>query len=123
MSIETLLQNLIDAVNANTAAIKAAGTGAAATAEAPTATAEKQTRTRAKKDEAAKPAGPKHTKAEMQAALNEVREAMGTAKAKELIKNAGFDKLADVTEDKFDELYDAAKALLAAEEGDEGEDL
>lgn len=117
MSIETLLQNLIDAVNANTAAIKAAGT--AATAETPTATAEKQTRTRAKKDEAAKPAGPKHTKAEMQAALNEVREAMGTAKAKELIKNAGFDKLADVTEDKFDELYDAAKALLAAEEGED----
>lgn len=112
MSIETLLQNLIDAVNANTAAIKGAPAAASTAPAADNApAAEKQTRSRAKKEEA-KSTGPKHSKAEMQAALNEVREALGTAKAKELIKNAGFDKLADVTEDKFDELYDAAKALL-----------
>ena len=38
------------------------------------------------------------------------------------IKAAGFDKLGDVTEDKFDELYEAAKAKMAELEGDDGEE-
>lgn len=117
MSIETLLQNLIDAVNANTAALQGAGKPVAAA----TGDAEKTTRTRTKKEETKAPASTR-SKAEMQAAVNEVKEALGTAKAKELIKKAGFDRLADVTEDKYDELYDSAKALLTTDGVGEQED-
>ncbi|MCB1865152.1 MAG: hypothetical protein KDG50_06950 [Chromatiales bacterium] len=64
---------------------------------------------------------PKHSKAEMQAAVNEVKEKLGTPAAKELIKSVGFEKLAEVTEDKFDALYEAAKAKVADDGDGEGE--
>ena len=51
-----------------------------------------------------------------------MKENFDVATAKALIKEAGFDKLGDVTEDKFDELYEAAKAKMAELEGDDGEE-
>jgi hypothetical protein len=124
MSIELKIDALIAALEANTAALQGAG-GAAKTGASSDAAgaAEKTTRTRTTKAKDEPKAASKRSKAEMQAALNEVREALGTAKAKGLIKGAGFDKLADVTEDKFDALYDAAKALLDTDgAGEETED-
>jgi type IV secretory pathway TrbL component len=110
MSIETLLQDLTAAVQANTAALQGKAHATAGKAETKATTG--------KTDKAASANKSKISKAEMQAALNKVKEEKGTAAAKKLIANAGFDKLAEVSEDKYQELYDAAKAEL----GEGGDD-
>lgn len=128
MSIETKIDELIAALNANTAALKGAGTGEtkAAAAETKAAAAEtkaeKTTKSKSEKAEKAEKAKSTHTKAEMHAAVNEVKEQFGTKVAKELIASVGFEKLAEVTDDKVDELYLAAKAKLegGAGESDDG---
>lgn len=121
MSIETKIDELIAALNANTAALKGAGTGETKAAAAETK-AEKTTKSKSEKAEKAEKAKSTHTKAEMHAAVNEVKEQFGTKVAKELIASVGFEKLAEVTDDKVDELYLAAKANLegGAGESDDG---
>ena len=124
--LEQKIEALTTAVEALTAILTSQG-GAAATTAAPAATvkteekapaaADKPKRTTTTKATAVADK-PKHTKAEVQAAVNEVKENFDVATAKALIKEAGFDKLGDVTEDKFDELYEAAKAKMAELEGD-----
>ena len=122
--LEQKIEALTTAVEALTAILTSQGGAAAAAPAAATAAktedkapaaADKPKRTTTKAAAADKP---KRTKAEVQAAVNEVKENFDVATAKGLIKAAGFDKLGDVTEDKFDELYEAAKAKMAELEGD-----
>lgn len=123
MSLEQAIEALTAAIQANTAALQAISAGSTKDSEA-TAKPEKASSAKA----AAKPAPaaksePKRTRAEMQAAVNEVKERKGIKAAKGLIKRAGFDKLADVTEDKYEELYEAAKRELEADDGAEEDGL
>lgn len=118
MTIEAKLDALTAAILGLTAAITSgASAGAAAGKTDKAAAIEKKADKPAATEKKAKPS---ISKAEMQAAVNEVKENFDTATAKALIKAAGFDKLADVTEDKFQELYDAAKEKIA-ELGGSGE--
>lgn len=116
--IEQKIEALTNAIVALTAAITVAGGAPAAAAPAAPAKPAKS-----EKPAAPAKAAPKHSKGEMQAAVNEVKENFDTATAKALIKAAGFDKLADVTEDKFDEIYDAAKAKMEELSGGSGDGL
>ena len=121
--LEQKIEALTTAVEALTAILTSQGGAAAAAPAAATAakTEDKAPAAADKPKRTAKPAAadkPKRTKAEVQAAVNEVKENFDVATAKGLIKAAGFDKLGDVTEDKFDELYEAAKAKMAELEGD-----
>lgn len=56
----------------------------------------------------------KFSKADMQSALNEVKEKLSTAEAKKLIKEVGgADKMADITDPAtIDKVYEAAKKVL-----------
>lgn len=121
--LEQKIEALTTAVEAMTAILTSQG-GAAAAAPAAATAAKTEDKAPAAADKpkrttkAAAADKPKRTKAEVQAAVNEVKENFDVATAKALIKDAGFDKLGDVTEDKFDELYEAAKAKMAELEGD-----
>lgn len=121
--LEQKIEALTTAVEALTAILTSQG-GAAAAAPAAATAAKTEDKAPAAADKpkrttkAAAADKPKRTKAEVQAAVNEVKENFDVATAKALIKDAGFDKLGDVTEDKFDELYEAAKAKMAELEGD-----
>ena len=121
--LEQKIEALTVAVEALTAILTSQG-GAAAAPAAAAKTEEKAPVADKPKRTTKAPAAdkPKYTKAEVQAAVNEVKENFDVATAKALIKAAGFDKLGDVTEDKFDELYEAAKAKMAELEGDDGEE-
>ena len=125
--LEQKIEALTTAVEALTAILTSQG-GAAAAAPAAATAAKTEDKAPAAADKpkrttkAAAADKPKRTKAEVQAAVNEVKENFDVATAKGLIKAAGFDKLGDVTEDKFDELYEAAKAKMAELEGDDGEE-
>ena len=93
MSLETSIDALTKAIEANTAALKSGG-GASYTA--------------------------KHDKSKMQAALSEVKEKLGTPAAKAMIKDVGGkDKMADITDPAtIDKVYEAAtKALAEAADG------
>lgn len=111
MSLEQKIEALTAALEANTAALLGGGKAAASitTGKKETAAGKKETVEKSKST---------RSKAEMQAAVNEVKEAKGTKAAKQIIADVGFEKLAEVTEDKYDALYDAAKKLLEGE--DEG---
>lgn len=60
------------------------------------------------------------TKAQVTAVMQEVKETFDTATARSILKAHGFDKLADVTEESYQDLYDAAKAKIEGE-GEEGD--
>lgn len=112
MSLEQKIEALTAAVEALTVAMKAGG-AASSSADKPTGT--KTTKTT--KAEYV----PQHSKEEMQAAMAEVKDKLGVAKAKEIRGEVGkADKLADITDPKvIDAVYEAAKAALeAAEEED-----
>lgn len=105
MSLEQAIQALTEAVNANTAALK----GGKALAGGKTEPAKEKTGYEAK-----------YSKADMQAALNEVKEKVSTADAKKIIKEVGgADKMADITDPAtIDKVYEAAKGKL--KEADDG---
>lgn len=125
-----MLEQKIEALTEEIAKLtKLLASGASVGGSSSTATAGKATGTAAGKAAAGKATGKtaggaksKHTRAEMQAALNEVKENFDTETAKALIKAAGFAKMADIPDDMIDEVYDAAKAKMAELEGggDEG---
>lgn len=110
MSLEQKIEALTAAIEANTAALLG---GAGAKAEKPAA-AEKTTKT-AKADKA--PAyEAKHTKSEALAAIEEVKTKKGVPSAKAIIKEVGFDKLAEIAKaEDLDKLYELSKAALAEE--------
>jgi hypothetical protein len=118
MALETALAENTAALKELTAAMKA-GSGAKPAVAA------------AGKGGAATPAAAgkkgKHSKEDMQAALNDVKEKFGAGAAKEIISGTGgVEKMALIPEGKFDAVYDAAKAKMAEGEeggGDEGDGL
>lgn len=111
-----VLELLIEAVNRNTEALNAlaAAQGAAPAADKK-ATTGKTTSTKPKAD--AKPS-PKHTKAEATEVVVTVKEKLGVDAAKALLANHGFKKVADLTEDKFDAVFEEGTALLDGADGD-----
>lgn len=124
MSIETLLQNLITAVEANTAALLGAGASApaekAASTKAASTKSEKATPT---KTEKAKPA---HTVEEAQAALLKIKDDFSIDKAKEVLAQFGIAKMAEIKPDQADAVFAAAEKkhaeLSEGGDGDEGSD-
>lgn len=112
MSLEQKIEALTAAVEALTVAMKSGGAASASSADKPAGT--KTTKTTKAEYE------PKHSKEEMQAAMAEVKDKLGVAKAKEIRGEVGkADKLADITDPKvIDAVYEAAKAALEAEEED-----
>lgn len=108
MSIETLLQNLITAVEANTAALggaKASATSTAATKPAtPAKTAAKPTKVE-----------PTHTRDELAALTGELKELSGgTDEPKALVKEFGkVEKSKDIPDELIDTVYDAFAAKIA----------
>lgn len=117
MSIETKIDELIAALNANTAAVLG-NAGSTATA-APAAEATEKKPGRPKKDAAETPAKPKVSQEEMVAALELVKEKINLDAAKKLITEVGgVSKRAEIPADKYEAVYEAAKK--AAEEAEEG---
>ena len=126
MSIEKLLGDLIEAVNANTEALKAGG-GAASSGATDTT-----------KGDADKPAGrgrgrpagktddggKKFTADDVKAAAVKVKEELGTKTAKDLIKKHGADELAKLEPSVFAAfIADCEKALKGDGDGDgDGDD-
>ena len=113
MSIEQLIAANTAALEANTAALLKAG-GGSAKGDAKGETTGKSEKTETKSTKTTKTAyEPKHTKAEAQAAANELKEEKGVAAAKAVIKELGFEKLADIEKaEDIDKLYAACKAAL-----------
>ena len=105
MSLEEALKANTAAVEALTAALAKSG-GAAAPAPAPASAA--------KSKPAATEYTAKHTKDEMTAALNEVKERFGTPVAKSIVTETGkAAKMAEITDPKLiDACYEAAKKKL-----------
>jgi hypothetical protein len=108
MTIETLLENLITALNENAEALKSAGNGTASgTTEVTGDKASSKTEKTAKTEKAKKPT---KTQAEMNTALIALKDKFGGEKAKEIIKSVGgVDKMADIPEDKYDAVFTAAE--------------
>jgi len=117
----SILENLLKAIEANTAALeantKAQAAGGAAAGKA--ATGGKATTT---KD---KPAAPKYSAEEVKAAAVRVKDAFGQPAAKELIKEAGkADELKAIKPENYDAFVEACEAKLAAgEEPQTSDDL
>lgn len=126
MSIEQALADLTAAVQANTEALKAVSAGGATTAKTeatPTKSAKADKAQAGNKGDSSATAGEsskggKFTKEQMTAALNDVKEKLGVASAKELIKTVGkAEKMADITDpERIDATYEAAKAKLTEAE-------
>ena len=112
MSLEQAISELKTSIDALNAKLSSANAGAPVVA-GKTETKPTKTETKTK--------APKHTKDDVAAALGELKEKDGGNgdRAKKLILEVGGTvKLADVPEDKYDALYDAAKKLVEAT-GDE----
>lgn len=107
----SILENLLEAIKENTAALKAAG-GSAATSTAGKAA----TTTKAAADKKAdKAAAPKHTAEEVKAAAVSIKDAFGQPAAKELIKSAGkAEELKAIKPENYDAFVEACEAKLAA---------
>lgn len=108
MSIEKLLGDLIEAVNANTEALKSGGgTGGKAGNDEAGTTARGRGRSAASKDDK-----PKHTAEDVKAAAVKVKEELGTKDAKALIKKHGAEELAKLKPEVYDAfIADCEKAL------------
>lgn len=114
MAIEQLLQTLIASLDANTAALVAAGGGKSADKETTTEKAAAKTTTTKKP---AKPAEDAITQEVMKAALNKVKEDLGSEEAKKIIKSHGkADKLAEIEEEKYAAVVAQCEKVLKAAE-------
>lgn len=125
LTIEALILGLTAAIEANTAA-HLASAGSSAPAATGKGTTEKATGgAKGGKGKADAQAKPKHSKADATAAVVALKEAAGAPAARDLLASFGIDKVANMPEDKFDEVHDAAvKALeeFNAGSNDEGND-
>ena len=124
MAIEVLIQSLIEALNANTAALtggaaaSTTSTAAADTAKTTTTTAAGGKTTKPKTTTA--PKGP--SREEVVALLTKIKDERGAAEARPLIEAAGVKKMAEIPDDKLKSVFDAATALLAGGADDSGDD-
>lgn len=120
MSIDKKIDDLIAALDRNTAALTAAGTGAASAAAAPAADKPKADKPKAeKKDE------PKITQDQVNAALIKLKDDYGMDHAKAIIKEVGkAEKMAEIKPAQYQAVYDAAvkKHAELSEGGSGGED-
>lgn len=106
------LELLIEALNANTAALLSSKGEAAGDAKTTKSTSTKTTSTKTTATKEDKPAKPTFTKQQATQAIVALKDAVGTDAAKALLSKHGFKKLADITEDKFDVLHAEATAEL-----------
>ena len=99
------------------------GEGAPGTTEKPAkAAAEKPAKAAAEKPAKAETKKPSVTQAQMQAALQEVKEKFGVPEAKAIINEAGgVKKMDEIAEDKYEAVFKACQEKLN-EEADEGSD-
>lgn len=93
-------------------ALLKAGAGAAASTDKPASTTKKTTTKK-----------PTVTKTQATAAVNKVKDSLGAPAAREVLQSCGVGKLADMAEDKFEAVYAAANARLAAAEEPEEEEV
>lgn len=117
MSIEALMTELRDALNANTEALKAA---AASGGAAVTDKAEPKATGKGKADKG-KEEAPKITQEQVNAALIKIKDDFGMEHAKAVIKEFGkVDKMAEIKPAQFQAIFDAAVAKHAelSEAGD-----
>lgn len=85
----------------------------------PAATTKAAPKAEAKPEKSQEVAKPKHTRDEMEAALNALKDKKGIEAAKGVIKSAGgVDKKAEIPDDKVDAVFDAATAAASEEEAD-----
>lgn len=114
MSIDKKIDDLIAALDRNTAALAAAGTAVAASATAaPAAKADKKEAAAAKADKK-EAAAPKITQEEMQAALIKVRDDFGSDVAKALVREVGkVEKMSEIKPALYQTVFDAAVAKHA----------
>ncbi len=125
MSLETLLQDLITAVNANTAALQGGSTAGAAEPEAKTEKPAKTTTAKTEKAPA-KTTKPKFSVEQASSLLLELKEAHGVEHAKAILTENGVAKMAEMPAEKAEAIYEAAKAKLeelgaaAADSDDDG---
>lgn len=136
MSIEVLMTSLIEALNANTAAL----TGKASTGkktvsdDGDDAAPAKKTATRGRKaasdegdDEEKAPAKKtttkKITREDLTTIFNKVKEDLGTPVAKKIIESMGVERLAEIDDEDIEAAYKKAKAKLdaASKEDDDGD--
>lgn len=105
MSIEAEIKALREAIEANTAAVKAAGGTAATSSKGTASKPAKET-----------PAGPKNTREAMAALLKQVKAKFDEDTAKGIIADVGgVPKMAEIPDDKIDAVFDAATAKLEEE--------
>lgn len=120
-----ILETLIEALNANTAAIlgnAGAATTAATKSEATSTTAATKG-TKGTKTTKPEVASPKHTVEEVQAAAVAVKDKFGSPAATELIKEHGkAEKLKDIKPENYDAFVEACEAKVA-EEAEAEDDL
>ena len=118
MSIEVLMTELRDALNANTEALKAAASGAAVAENVENVETKAAGKAKAEKKEQA----PKITQEQVNAALIKIKDDFGMDKAKEVIKEFGkVDKMAEIKPAQYQAVYDAAitkHAELSEGDGD-----
>lgn len=106
MSIDKTIADLIAALDRNTAALTAAGTGAAVPAAADKPKADKPKAE--KKDE------PKITQDQVNAALIKIKDSFGMEHAKAIIKEVGkAEKMAEIKPAQYQAVHDAAVAKHA----------
>lgn len=122
MAIEVLIQSLIEALNANTAALTG-GAAASTTSTAADKPATTGKTTTGKTTKTTTPKGP--TREEVVALLTKIKDERGAAEAKPLIEAAGVKKMAEIPDDKLKSVFEAATALLAGgdDAGDDDGDL
>lgn len=131
MSIDAQIAGLIEALNANTEALKAVASGKTTTVETKVESADKGETKAAGKKAAAKPetkaeaAKPEHTQAEVNAALIKLKDDFSDAQlAKDIIKKVGgVEKMGEIPADKYDAVFKAAEEKYAELEGGGGDDL
>lgn len=110
-----VFEQLIEALNRNTEALNA--NSGAAPADAKKTTTTKTTGGKGTTTTKTKPA---HTKAEATEVVVTVKDTMGVEAAKKLLADHGFKKVADLTEDKFDVVFEQGTELLEAHKAENG---
>lgn len=121
--IEQLIKDLIEALNANTAALAGGSpttTSIATTVEKP-ASKGKSTKGKAEAEADAKP---EHTQEEVTAALVKIKDDFGIGSAREILKKWRYEKMGDIKPEHFDAIFAEAEKLHAGltAEADAGED-
>ncbi len=129
--IEKLLTDLIDALNANTAALNGAGQTTATTAKADAVEtgAEKVTKPGKTKKAEAKvddtKAEPEHTQSEVNTALLKIKDDFSIEYAREILKKYKYGKMGDIKPEHFDVIFaeaEAKHAQLTLEADDDADD-